>query len=77
MVTDRYIPHPVPDWSEIIAKKDEEIAKLKELVYNMRYAEDQNVIKLLKENLQLIERIKRLEELLYAQERQAHVDMGR
>lgn len=52
MVTDRYIPQPVPDWSEIIAKKDEEIMKLKQ-------------------------RIKQLEELLYAQERQAYVDMGR
>lgn len=29
MVTDRLPPQPVPEWSEIIAKKDAEIARLR------------------------------------------------
>lgn len=78
MVTDRdYKPHPVPDWSSILAGKDAEIAKLREMVDNMRYADDQNTIKLLQENIRLTERVKALEAALYAQERQSHVDMGR
>ena len=29
MVTDRYIPQPLPDWKDVVAEKDAEIAKLK------------------------------------------------
>jgi hypothetical protein len=52
MVTDRYVPHPVPSWETVVAEKDREIAELRE-------------------------KVRRLEALVYAQERQQHVDMGR
>jgi hypothetical protein len=52
MVTDRYVPHPVPSWEAVVAEKDREIAELRE-------------------------KVRRLESLVYAQERQQHVDMGR
>lgn len=77
MVTDRYIPQPLPDWSEIIAQKDAEIARLNDIIQNMRYAEDEDKIKVMIENIRLERRVKELEALLYAQERQFHVDMGR
>lgn len=35
VVTDRYIPQPVRDLADIIAEKDAEITKLKEMVDNM------------------------------------------
>lgn len=51
--------------------------RLEQLIQDMRYAEDQNVNNLVVENTQLSNRIKQLEDALYAAERQANVDMGR
>ena len=74
MVTDR---NPVPAWSDVIAKKDAEIAELKRRLeirpdspYDGIYCRD--------ETIRLLEQqIERLRNMLYDVERQAHVDMSR
>ena len=65
--------HFYDKWLLAVAKNK----RLEQLIQDMRYAEIENVNKLVVENIRLSERIKELETALYAAERQANLDMGR